>query len=217
MKRITIYFLATTLIAVLLHTGCKKENQKPSTVVKVSYPKVNLVGDAILVLNRGDAFNDPGASWYDSTTAESGTIKATATVPTSADTIVVITYTAKNKNGFTTSITRTVAVTGISDAYDISGVYLRTANGDTANITKIGRGLFQTDNLGGNVFLDVAFFMVKTDSTPIFPSQYLVNSAESAAFQGAEIDYSPTPPTVTISYVVIANQYATAVRTFEKQ
>ncbi|MDB5282058.1 MAG: hypothetical protein JWO06_1133, partial [Bacteroidota bacterium] len=174
-----------------------------------------LLGDPIIILNHGDQFTDPGATWVDTATGESGTVKSTTTVTTDADGLFVITYTATNKYGLKASITRDVAVTGISASFDISGIYQRTAGApdDTAHITKLGRGLFQTDNVGGNVYHDVGVFLIETDSSILIPDQNLSVSG-AASFTNATINY--TPP-ITISYGVLNPGYGTQTRTFIKQ
>ena len=214
MKNINIkWSLILAFSALIVLQACKKENDYPSKVVTVSFPVITLKGNAILVLNRGDVFVDPGATWKDSVTGESGTITSGANIPTTSDTIVVINYTAANKYGLRSSITRTVAVTGIPNSLDISGIYIRTANGDTANISKIDRGVFFTDNIGGNSTGDVGFFMIKTDSSILVPSQIL-KTAGLANFAQESINYGPP---ITINYQILASGYGTSVRSFVKQ
>jgi Domain of unknown function (DUF5011) len=214
MKKINIkwsFMLAIAALVVL--QACKKENDYPSQVVKLSFPVMTLNGNAILVLNRGDVFTDPGCSWKDTVTGETGTVNSNATIPTTSDTIVVISYTAVNKYGMKSSITRTVAVTGIPNSLDISGAYLRAATGQTANISKIDRGVFFSDNIGGNSTGDVGFFMIKTDSSILIPEQPLASSG-TADFAQQSINYGPP---ITIKYQILASGYGTSVRTFVKQ
>ena len=208
----------SAIILILLNAGCKKENQYPSKVVKASYPTVTLVGNAITVVGQGATFNDPGATWIDSLTGETGTVNATATPNTSTEGLTVLTYTAKNKNGFEASATRVVAVTGISNAFDVSGDYARTANGALAHVTKIGQGLFSTDNVSGSTTTtkDAAFFMFTSDSSIIMPDQYLPNFGAQAGFINPVYNFTASPP--NYSYIVDnANVFAPSVRTFEKQ
>ena len=214
MKNLNIKWSLILAFAVMvLLQACKKENDYPSTVVKLSFPVMTLNGPAILVLNRGDVFTDPGCTWKDTVTGETGTVNSNANIPTTADTIVVISYTAHNKYGLTSSTTRTVAVTGISNSLDISGTYLRAATGLTAAITKIDRGVFLTGNVGGNSLNDQAFFMIKTDSTILIPSQSLASSG-LANFAQESINYAAP---ITIKYQILASGYGTSVRTFVKQ
>ena len=120
---------------------------------------------------------------------------------------------ATNKNGLKASVTRDVAVTGISSAFDISGVYLRSGTSATTNVTKLGRGLFQTDNVGGNSLFDPAVFLIQTDSTILIPDQIFPSSGP-ASFSQAQITYGPP---ISISYAIAASGYGSQVRTFVKQ
>ena len=207
--------ISITIIALLIFVvGCKKENLYPSKTVKASYPVLTLLGDELVPLAQGATFTDPGATYTDSVTGESGTVTATETLNTNEEGITILNYTFRNKNGFETTITRTIAITGISDAFDISGDYERTSNGEIAHVTKIAKGLFQTDDVGGNVYDDPALFLITSDSSMIVPSQYLVNSEAPADFEDVSISYDPT---VTFQYVVISAGYGTATRVFVKQ
>ncbi len=214
MKRISIISISllTLCIATFVLPGCKKD-KTVSKLVKFSFPVLTLNGDPIIILNHGDAFSDPGASWVDTVTGESGTVTASTPVVTTSDGLFVITYSATNKNGLKASVTRDVAVTGISSAFDISGVYLRSGTSATTNVTKLGRGLFQTDNVGGNSLFDPAVFLIQTDSTILIPDQIFPSSGP-ASFSQAQITYGPP---ISISYAIAASGYGSQVRTFVKQ
>ena len=191
MKRISIISISlfALCIAIFVLPGCKKD-KTVSKLVTFSFPVLTLNGDAIIILNHGDAFNDPGASWVDTVTHESGTVTASTPVSTTSD-----------------------GLFGISSAFDISGVYLRSGTSATTNVTKLGRGLFQTDNVGGNTLFDPAVFLIQTDSTILLPDQIFPSSGP-ASFSQAQITYGPP---ITISDAIAASGYGSQVRTFVKQ
>ncbi len=211
--KIAIAFAAVILLTV---TGCKKEDT-PSKVMTVSRPVITLNGPTIVSLNVGESYADQGATYLDTVYGDNGTISTTTEVSTAEEGFVIVRYSAFNKYGFEGTATRLVAVTSIDDALDISGLYARTANGAEANVTKLGRGVFQTDNVSGAPSgPSPAFFMFKGDSTIVMPDQFLPSFGVSAAFVDPVYDFTATPP--NYSYV-IDNPYvfAPSVRTFEKQ
>ncbi|HLP52899.1 MAG TPA: immunoglobulin-like domain-containing protein [Chitinophagales bacterium] len=209
--------LVFATVILLMVTGCKKEDT-PSKVMTVSRPVITLNGPAIVSLNVGESYVDQGATYLDTLYGDNGNITTTTQVNTSEEGFVIVRYSAFNKYGFEGTATRLVAVTTISDALDISGLYARTSNGAEANVTKLGRGVFQTDNVSGAASggTATAFFMFKGDSTIVMPDQYLPAFSASAAFVDPVYDFTASPP--NYSYV-IDNPYvfAPSLRTFEKQ
>ncbi len=161
-------------VCLLFVFGCKKiENQFPSTVVKVSYPMITLKGDNAVSINVGDSYTDAGATLTDDITGGITDIVGDASgVNTAEEGLYFVRYTAANANGYSTTIVRPVAVTGISDAFDISGEYLNAARGGTAMVTKVSRGLFLSDNVNGGGSLGSIYMMVMSDSTLNVPAQW---------------------------------------------
>ena len=97
MKR--IIFKITLFVAIAFFwmlSGCKKINDTPSHVAQISFPVVTLLGPADTTINRGAAWHDPGATWKDTVTGESGTLTA-QTINTGTDSAYVLVYTATNK------------------------------------------------------------------------------------------------------------------------
>lgn len=211
--KITIAFLAAALITI---AGCKKEDT-PSQTLKVSRPTITLIGDPIVSLQVGEAYVDPGATYYDSLYGDNGTLSSTTEVNTSEEGFAIVYYSVFNKYGFEGTATRLVAVTNVDNALDISGSYSRSSNGAEAIVTKLGRGVFQTDNVSGAAagVKDAAFFMFKSDSTIVMPDQYLPNFAAQASFVDPAYDFTASPP--SYSYA-IDNPYvfSPVVRTFVK-
>jgi hypothetical protein len=207
--------LALTIIALFIVAGCKKE-EFPSKTVKVSQPTITLVGPPVVILHVGDTYTDQGATYYDSLYRDNGTLSTTTVVNTSEEGFFIVTYSATNQYGFEGSGTRLVAVTGASDSLDVSGAYFHAARGGTANVSKVGRGVFVTDNVsGGAAGSSPAYFMFTSDSSMIMPCQFLANNGVSACFSDVSYDFTASPP--NYSYAIAAAGFGTSARVFEKQ
>ena len=215
MKKKSIKFaMAITAITLLLIAGCKKD-ELPSKTVEVSLPTITLVGDPVVILNVGDTYVDQGATFYDSLYGDNGTISTTTEVNTAEEGFVIVRYTATNKYGFEGSGTRLVAVTGASDLLDVSGDYFHAARGGTATVSKVGRGVFVTDNVSGGGSSSDAYFMFTSDSTMVIPTQFLTNNGVNASFTDASYDFTSLPP--TYEYKIAAAGFGPGLRVFEKQ
>jgi len=160
MKKLTIILPIATLAIVCLLQACVKK-ETPSRVVEIGYPTVTLNGPADTTISRSASWVDPGASWTDSVTHESGTL--TVSVNTSVDSAYVLMYKAVDKNGFSSFVTRALGVTNMSNAIDISGGYVDQYHGDTIPVQKVSRALFMIPNIDG--FQDVSYMVIKSDST----------------------------------------------------
>ncbi len=203
-------------VCLLFVFGCKKiENQFPSTVVKVSYPMITLKGDNAISINVGDTYTDAGATLTDDITGGVTDIVGDASgVNTAEEGLYFVRYTAANANGYSTTIVRPVAVTGISDVFDISGEYLNAARGGTAMVTKVSRGLFLSDNVNGGGSLGSIYMMVKSDSTLNVPAQW----SNDGGFDGDYIDESIyLSPDTAYEYTIDAAGFGNSPRLFEKQ
>jgi hypothetical protein len=231
-----IYILApfTALVLLCVLHACKKYNETPSKTVIISYPTVTLIGAADTTLSRGANWVDPGATWIDSTTGETG--KITFAINTSTDSAYLLTYVATNKNGFIsynnpqnpTAVTRGVAVTNINNNADITGAYTCTGylGPLAANVAKVSRGLFTVDNVDG--FGDPSVIVIKSDSTvsiaPIYPSivgptsyfgTYVSSATIPETFTSTAIIYQPafiltgSPPHITPQSPVMISFNAT--------
>ena len=210
--KLTISAIAITL---LLVSGCKKE-EMPSKTVEVSAPTINLIGDPVVILNVGDSYTDQGATYYDSLYGDNGTLSTTTEINTSEEGFFIVTYSATNQYGFEGSGTRLVAVTNANDQLDVSGDYLRTATGGESTVSKIGRGVFWSDNVaGGSSRVDGVYFMFTADSSMIMPDQTFPNYGVQASFSSASYDFEGSPQSYT--YKISAPGFGTSARTFYKQ
>lgn len=194
MKRILLILIPITAVACLfLIPACKKTNDYPSRTVQISFPTISLNGAQYLTLNRGASWSDPGATWKDSVTNETGTIKLT--VNTSKDSAYVLVYTATNKNGFQATVTRGVGVTNYSGPIDLSGFYSDNAGG-TDSVYLGSRALFVNPNV--DLYGDAGIIVIKSDSTiSVATIQTLVTGTNGA----------PIPVTFTQDSVSYASPY----------
>src|ERR1039457_6419178 len=147
MKRIIISIIAICC----LFAACTKETQNVSTVVNVTYPVITLKGAQIISTGIGTgAYTDPGATAYDSLTSSTKNLTPiTNNVDLTMPGFYSVEYSDTNGDGFYSSAIRLVLVTGVSPSIDISGTYARQSNGQTVTVTKVGTGLYTTDNVGG--------------------------------------------------------------------
>lgn len=202
--------------------GCAKEEDIISTDTQVGHSKITffpvltLKGDKYIAVPVGGAYTEPGT-----TATEAGT-SITAAVSGSVNTakvgVYTLTYTATNKDGFSVSDTRTVAVystDATAAANDLSGSYLRAATGVSAIWTKLAPGVYIIANPGGaatGTGLKVIAFN-PTGFTVTIPSQI---SSDGNTSSSSNFTYTNgTPP----SYTLVFNNpgYGTGVRTFVKQ
>ncbi|MBS1636224.1 MAG: DUF5011 domain-containing protein [Bacteroidetes bacterium] len=212
MKNIVI----TALAGLVLITACKK---KESTTKVVNVPKMELIGTAVYSTPVGTGtYSDPGAKLID----ENGNTTV-LTTPTSSNVDLTTpgfysaTYSKRTEYGYNVSISRLVLVTPVSSAIDYSGVYTRTSNGQTMNVTKLGTGLYTTDNVGGvagnTAYIFPVYFGMVNDTDIVVPDQpnplgddiYCTNSKLTVS-----------GPDTTIQWVVMGAGFGTSLRKFIK-
>src|SRR3954447_20065348 len=150
MKYIVFLCLSVSLL------GCAKEEDIISTDTTVGhsrityFPILTLKGEKYMAVPLGGTFTDPGASATEAGNAINVTV--TGTVKTSTVGVYTLTYTATNRDGFSVSDTRTVAVyttDASAAAHDLSGSYFRSATGVSASWAKIAPGVYVITNPGG--------------------------------------------------------------------
>lgn len=139
-----------TALIVLLLSSCKKE-EIISTETQVGHSTVTyfvdltLNGDPSMALTKGGTFTDPGATATENGKSVTVTVDGTVDVNTAG--VYVLTYSAKNKDGFSKSVSRTVVVASGTEVpgTDMSGQYSGVSP-LIANVTKIGNGIYYMDN-----------------------------------------------------------------------
>jgi len=196
--------------------SCKKDEDM-STVVSV--PKIELIGTAVYSTATGPGtYTDPGAILTD----EDGNT-STLTTPTEGTVnlgtagFYSVKYQVKTKYGYTVSAARLVLVTGVSPALDYSGMYYRTLNGQEVNITKLGTGLYKTDNVGGvaddPAFIYDVYFGQVDDSVLVVPDQ---PNALGGELYGTDSKVTVSGADTIIQWKVIGSGYGTSLRVFVK-
>jgi hypothetical protein len=219
MKRILLILIPLAALASLsLLPSCKKTNEYPSHTALVSFPVVTLIGPADTTISRNAVLKDPGATWRDTVTGETGTLHAQA-INTSTDSAYLLVYTATNKNGFQATVSRGLGVTNYNGPIDISGLYTDNAGG-TDTLIKVARALFYhsdidlTTNYYSLYGGDPGVIVIKSDSTISASSVYTTGTGTTGApllttLSNASIIYQPayyysgTPPHLTAQPPVI--------------
>lgn len=204
-----------SLIVALAIGGCKKKEGNVSQLVTASTPTVTLTGPSIYDIAVGGTLPTISATAYDSFYQESIPVKIDqSTLDNTTPGLYTVNVTATNQYGYVGSAPVLVAVQNRPAAEDISGQYLRAATGFISNVTKIGTGLYLTDNAGGTAALPVAaYFVITSDSTIDFGTQPTSDGTLSA--EDATISFAPGD--TTLAYALNASGFATSVRTFVKQ
>jgi hypothetical protein len=206
------------MVVSTIFASCKKETKNVSKVYDAYASKIELLGAPIYAPPVGTTvYSDPGAKFTD----DDGSI-TTLTTPISLPDLSTpgfysVTYKITSIHGYVRTATRLVLVTAVDPTIDLSGNYKRASNGQAVTITKLGPGLYKTDNVGGVAanpafIYDVYFgqigpntLAVPEQSTPMGPLH-----CENAKVTQSGGKYS-------ISWVVINPSYGTAVRTFVQQ
>lgn len=232
MKRLSIITLS--FLATLLFVGCEKVSTKDVSRV-TNYPLLELLGEQFMTIDAGSTFNDPGATVTIGGQQSSPDISGA--VDASTPGVYIITYAAKNADGFSASIRRWVGVIdAAAAANDFSGQYQRTKYGSNttpsgiATWTKVMDGLYLNNDVGGVGAGTISstpgyagpFYIFNVEGNEIiFPPQPnpLGGDVSAVADDGGErIDFVPGP-TGTDSYAwgLRGSGYGTPTRTFTKQ
>lgn len=213
MKHI-VYRILFAALPLLIIAGCKKDTTADvSKVVKVSYPEITLNGPALVVVATGGTYTDAGAKLKDDITGAITDIQpADNPVNTAQPGLYVVTFSAKNANGFETTASRLVAVTGVTGTVNRQGTYLRTATGENCFITRIAEGVYELKNPAGfSGSRDTKVYMVETAlnvySCPPQPT------ADFGTMSVINISFNATG----VTWNVVNPGFGTGTRTFIKQ
>lgn len=207
------YILWLLLAPALFMAGCKKETtDNVSATAKVSFPEITLNGPALAISATGANYVDAGAKLKDDITGVITDIQPTSSdVNTAVPGLYNVTFTAANANGFETSVTRLVAVPGVSGAVNREGNYLRTATGVLCFITKLADGLYEVKNPAGfSGSANTIVYMVETApnvySCPPQPTDFGSMSVINISFTATGVTWNVVNP-----------GFGTATRIFIKQ
>ena len=215
MKKIIILILFIGFFV----SGCKKDPDVVSKVVEVTYPSIVINGSLVVYVPVGGSYTELGAVLTDDITGASTTISPTeSNIDFNTPGLYKVSFTAKNTNGFKTSVYRTVLVmnytppVGLDPNFDISGLYQRT-NGIYVNLYKVDNGLYVIDNFAGSSTVYPAILLTPDTVSIDIPAQ--------ESFDGFALDVTSetytTTPAIKFSYRVAAKNFGTSVRTFIKQ
>lgn len=162
MKKLFLFLCASALFI-----SCSEDSTGDVSRV-TNYPLIELLGDQIVIVKKGEAFTDPGVIVTEGgveipyTVTTTGNYRGGTTLDTNVEDNYTITYTATNQDGFSGSVTRTVIVADQGDLINsIAGLYLSTVTRNgvlTAQYTdleyvliwKNANGTYQmSDGIGG--------------------------------------------------------------------
>lgn len=210
------------LIASLITLGlfsCKKKENTVSQLVTYSTPTVSVNGPLFYSINVGDPLPAISSTAYDSFYRESYPVVVDqSTLDNTTPGLSIIYLKSRNKYGMEGSTAVYIAVTDIDDSYDLSGTYERSTNAQQVTVTKLARGLYVTNNVGGVLdvpgnesFIVPAYFVQTAPSAINMPAQQTPLGLLDGTSEG--LIFSTT---TTIQYVVQNGFFGTALRVFNK-
>lgn len=218
-----IGFIGLALICLSI-VSCKKDNfNYPEGTVGSSkityYPIVTLKGDQLMAVTKGSTFTDPGVDAIEGSNPIKATVKGS--VDTNTPGVYTLVYTAVNKDGYSATTYRNVAVSA-PDATaadnDFSGSYLRAATGVSSVWTKLVPGAYKVVNPGGAVGADniVVLVLNQTGLKITMPSQTASSGTVSSTSETTTAG-SAAGTLRQYTWVFLSPGYGTGVRTFVKQ
>ena len=114
-----LYKYSLIIVSVFFLFSCDKETENISRVTE--YASFEMQGDNFMFVLRNSTFTDPGVIAREGETELS--VETNGTVDTSTPDVYTIQYSAKNSDGFSASVERTVAVVSSIPTTDLSGEY----------------------------------------------------------------------------------------------
>jgi len=217
-----IFFISA---AILLAMGCKKDPDRVSQVVNVSFPTITVNGQSVTATSQDDYYTQtigsdqigfisitPGGSLavsaYDSSLNESMEVKIEddggfdASVPG----LYLIDYSARNKNGYRTLGRFYVAVTDVPSGTDLSGTYYSIMGTDTLSeqveIDREANGLYLHNDVTGDELGIAGVFAHLSNNTIVFSEQPDL-SGQLGSFSSSNGMVDTTGGVVTISYKLV--------------
>lgn len=184
------------------------------------YANFTMKGERYVILKPGQSYVEPGVT-AEAEGAALPVVIGGETVNTQSSGVYTIEYSATNKDGFTTSVSRTVVVADIKGkglTNDLSGKYKRAATGQTAVWTKVAPGVYTVANPGGAAGADaLTVIAVNEDEYQIKIPKQLASDGSPTNSENEK--YTPASGSTPASYswVIINPGYGTAARTFVKQ
>jgi hypothetical protein len=165
-KLIHLFYL---LIAVLFFACNKTDFHNTDDKVGISrvthFPTFNISGNRYMSIVVGSTYTEPGVT----ATEGSADIPVTTSGTVDVNTVGVydISYSATNKDGFSSAVTRTIAVIPSAEVAgtDISGKYANVGSFSyVATVQKLAPGFYISDNIwGGGSAAIIASYIITTD------------------------------------------------------
>lgn len=206
---------AILAITILTVTACKKD-KTVSHVVTVPTVKVN--GDKFITINVGGTMpEDAGATVVNDEAISGGNniMASENNVDVNTPGIYYMLYQTQTKNGYTVGAARYIAVTNYTDAEDLTGTYVRTANDVPVELTRKSRALYENNDMGGAGLSDAIYFAVINDSTIVAGPEYSETLSTVIDTKNAELHIEPG--NTYFQYILIAPGYGTPLRKFVKE
>lgn len=168
MKR--LIFTVLTCFTVVL-TSCQKDDESISK--ETQFPVFTMSGPRYMSMVKGEAYIEQGV------TAKEGETELSVTVvgEVDADTegLYTIEYKAQNKDGYSNTVKRLVAVLpGPEEAgVDISGTYNYATGGGSAQITKLAPGFYLASNVYSPASVMPAYLITVDGNSIVLPQSSL--------------------------------------------
>ena len=179
----------------------------------IYFPSVAIKGSKLVIVQPGTTYTEPGVTSL--LNGQSIAFTTSATIDATKPGIYILTYTAKNSEGYTASDTRTVVVIGNDVAtHDYSGKYARSSNGEISTWTKTANGVYTVVNPGGAASVTLTATVVNYSGNNIAIPQQITSVGQMSSSGGI---YTPDKVPPQYQWVIISATYGTAVRTFNKQ
>lgn len=174
--------LLLILAAAIPFASCEKTEKPDNTADRVGisrvtyFPSFTMAGDKYISIVQGATFTDPGV------TAKEGAadlqVQKSGTVDASTVGVYDIVYSATNKDGFSSSVTRTVAVLPSAEqaGVNIGGKYANTGSFSyVATIAKLAPGFYLADNVwgGGSAAIIPAYILTVNGTDLVLPTSTL--------------------------------------------
>lgn len=197
-NRFMLFLFLSTMIV-----GCGSDNNEEEQVQDTIAPTITLVGAASLTLTVGDSYQEPGTTVTDN--IDSGlTANATGSVDTTVAGSYVITYTATDSSGNTSTATRTVTVEPAPD----TEAPVITLTGDSIINLLVGdayneQGATVTDNIDTNLTATITG-TVDTDTAGSYTVTYTATDAAnntSSVTRTVIVEQDTTPAPTSDAYI----------------
>ncbi|HMH32444.1 MAG TPA: immunoglobulin-like domain-containing protein [Puia sp.] len=166
-----------SFLVIAAFCSCNKDTFH-NTADKVGISKVThyvvlkLKGEGIVSVVAGGSFTDPGADATENgATAQYST---SGSVDVNTPGLYILTYSAVNKDGFSSSVSRTVVVIAGHEnpGVDISGSYAYVGSSTyTSTVTKVAEGVYTTDNCWSGATVIPCIFVCLDGANITMPSQ----------------------------------------------